>query len=200
MLKLSDKDILEGVRSGDNRVISYLIRIYFPRIKKYILRNKGNNNDAEDVFQEALVIIFDKLRQGGLQINKEFGSFLYGVVRVIWTKELNNRGWSYQLDGQKSYDWEDQGLMVQFELRERQKMYDEYFNKLGDECKKLLQLFFNGIKIKEITQEMGFSTEQHTKNKKYICKKHLIENIRANPKFKEIKNERLDNVSEIPRW
>jgi len=200
MLNISDQEILEGIKTGDDQVIKCLIRIYFPKIKNFILKNKGTINDAEDVLQETLIIIYEKIRKTELKINSKFETYLYGIGKILWIKELKNRGRSENIETLEDTNVFDAGLFNQLEKRERQKIYRDYFNKLGDECKRLLQYFFNGMKIKEITQIMGYNSEQHTKNKKYICKKNLIENIRSNPKFKEIKNERLNNLAEIPRW
>ena len=200
MAELTNHEIFEGIKAGDEKVIQYLIKCYFPKIKRFILKNKGNLDDAKDVLQEVLVIVYEKLKRNDLTINCKFGTYLFGIVKIVWIKELNKRG---KIDNTNVIIEEskvDTGIFNLIETRERHLLYRKYYEKLGEECKKLLDLFFKGIKIKEITQIMGFNSDQHTKNKKYICKKHLIENIRSNPTFKEIKNERLNNITEIPRW
>jgi len=200
MFKISDKEIIEGVVRGNEKVIQYMIRSYFPKIKRFVLNYKGNTHDAEDVMQETLAIVFEKIRSNSLKVDGSFGTYLFGIVKIVWIKELKNRGVLEKLDLFEEQTKLDSGNIAQIEKRDRQTIYKVHFEKLGDDCKKLLQLFFNGIKIKDITQKMGYKSDQHTKNRKYICKKYLIENIRSNPKFKEVKNERLNNITEIPRW
>ncbi len=200
MRKFNDQEIFDGVRHENEEVIQYLIRNYFPKIKRFVINNKGNLFDAEDVLQETLVIIFEKLRKKSLEINCQFGTYLFGIAKIVWIKELKKSARNENVEITSEIHLTESEFDKIYEKRERQKIYKEYFNKLGDECKKLLNHFFNGDKIKDITMKMGYSSDQHTKNKKYICKKHLIETIRSNPKFKEVKNERLNNIAEIPRW
>ena len=200
MVNITDQEILNGVKKKDDKVIKYLIKCYFPQVKRFVINNKGSASDAEDVMQETLVIVYEKISQNKLKINCRFGTYLYGIVKIVWFKELKKRSKEESVNFKIDEEILDSGMLNQLERRERTNIYREYFEKLGSECKKLLELFFKGEKIKTITSLMGYNSDQHTKNKKYICKKHLIENIRANPKFNEIKNERLNNISEIPRW
>ena len=59
------------------------------------------------------------------------------------------------------------------------------FQALAEECRKVLQLLFNGKSGKEIAQEMGY-TEEYAKRKKYKCKLSLAQLIKQDPEYKAI--------------
>ena len=62
MKRLSDQEILAGLRKRDNRVLQFIYKNSFNPVKQLVLHNAGSENDAEDIFQEALIVIFKKLR------------------------------------------------------------------------------------------------------------------------------------------
>ncbi len=59
------------------------------------------------------------------------------------------------------------------------------------ESKKILLLHFSGKSITEIMKITGIRNKQVAHNKKYRCKKELIENIINDPEFAQLKNEIL---------
>ena len=63
MKRLSDEEILAGLRKRDNRILQYIYKNSFTPVKQLVLHNAGSENDAEDIFQEALIVIFKKLRE-----------------------------------------------------------------------------------------------------------------------------------------
>ena len=75
--RLSDEEILAGVRKRDNRVLQYIYKNSFNPIKQLILSNAGAENDAEDIFQEALIIIFRKLKEEqDFQLTAAFNTYI----------------------------------------------------------------------------------------------------------------------------
>lgn len=200
MHKFSDYEILDGIKTGNDNVIQFLIRQYMPQVQRYILRNSGSKEDAEDVLQETLVVLYMKIKKDNISLSYQLGTYLIGIVKIVWLKELKKRSRVNEIDPDINHVDNESDILKTINTRDRQKIYKDYFNQLGKECKELLEYFFKGEKITKITSLMGYNSDQHTKNKKYICKKNLIESIRSNPSFKEIKNDRLNNITEIPRW
>jgi hypothetical protein len=80
------------------------------------------------------------------------------------------------------------------EYNERMFLYRSHFNRLSEKCKKILSLFLDGHTVKEITVIMGYGNDQHTKNRRYRCKKSLINSIRTTFGYKELgyENNKID--------
>ena len=60
MKKYTDQEIIQGIKSGESYAVKYLAKDYLPVIRYYISKNNGNEEDAKDVFHDALFIIIEK--------------------------------------------------------------------------------------------------------------------------------------------
>ena len=86
-MKLSKEDhnrLLEGIRAGDTATIRLLYREVLPGIKKYVVRNSGNESDAEDIFQDALMVVYEKATSGDLKLTSALSTYLFAVSKHLW--------------------------------------------------------------------------------------------------------------------
>ncbi|MEZ5070490.1 MAG: hypothetical protein R2751_05860 [Bacteroidales bacterium] len=83
----TEADILEGIRKHDARVLEEVYQTHFPVIEALVKRNQGSTDEARDVFQEALVVIYLKVRDEHLELTCKFGTYLYAVCKKIWIQE-----------------------------------------------------------------------------------------------------------------
>jgi len=186
----SKEKVIEGIIQGDNEILRHVYQENFKRIKFLVTTNNGNENDAEDVFQEVLVVLYRKLRETDYQITSSLNTFIYAVARTMWLKELSARKIKTEIfDIQDSYISDMPDILELIEKNERLKLFREKFEDLSEDCKKVLKMFLNNLSIKDITRIMGYSSEQHTKNRQYRCKKSLIEKIKSSKQYKELGHE-----------
>jgi RNA polymerase sigma factor (sigma-70 family) len=185
--KYSQNAIIEGILHKDEEVVSYLYDEYFRLIKQFILNNAGDTADSQDIFQETLIILFQKVRTGNFQVISSLKTYLYSVARIIWLKELRRRKTLTTSDTYTD-SAADQEIIETIERKERLDFYRAKYDELSDDCKQLLRMFLNNIPIKEITIYMGYKSEQHTKNRHLRCKNSLIKRIQSSSKFKELGN------------
>ena len=84
MKRLSDEEIIAGLRKRDNRILQYIYKNSFPPVKQLILHNAGSESDAKDIFQEALIVIFKKLRdEDSLKLEAAFSTYTYSIARLL---------------------------------------------------------------------------------------------------------------------
>ena len=62
-------EILNGIRKRSDKVLHYVYHENYPTVKSFIIENRGNSQDAKDIFQEGLVIIFRKVTSGELMLD-----------------------------------------------------------------------------------------------------------------------------------
>ena len=60
---MKDFDLINGLLSNNKKAIDYIYEHFFNRIKYYIQNKGGSLDDAKDVFQEALIIIYKKAKE-----------------------------------------------------------------------------------------------------------------------------------------
>ena len=177
-VKYSDNELIAGLISRDERILKEIYRSYFKSIHIYVLSNRGNDEDAKDLFQEAMLVIFQKSRDGNLNLTCSLGTYFFSVSKYIWLKELAKRKWVSHSEYPDVSDIDEDIEMIS-EKNERLIFYQRCFDSLSENCRKVLLLFSEGMSIRAITSALGFRSDQHTRNRRYRCKSALIKNIRS---------------------
>ncbi|KAA1242490.1 RNA polymerase sigma factor [Aquimarina sp. RZ0] len=178
--------IIEGIVAGDESVLKIFYKKNYAYIRGYILQNSGDEADAEDVFQDALVLIYQKLSAGSLEFNSSLRTYFYGVCKNMWRNRLRKKK-KLVIDDVIVQDSEevDVSALEEIEHKEKEQLYRKYFLKLSDACKELLELVFSGRNMKEISDITGYS-EGYARKKKFDCKRMLIEMIENDPIYREL--------------
>jgi RNA polymerase sigma factor (sigma-70 family) len=179
-LGFTDAEMLKGLISGEEKILRAYYISYFSSIRRYVHLNHGNEEDAKDLFQDVLLVVFQKAKNSDFILTCSLSTYLYSVSRLLWLKELEKRKrMSYQ-PIEKS-DLVDAGLDI-VEISDYNKrlfLYRQHFEMLSSDCQKVLSLFMEGRSIAEITLQMGYRSDQHTRNRRYRCKLSLINRIRG---------------------
>jgi RNA polymerase sigma factor (sigma-70 family) len=184
MIHYSDEAIIEGLRLRSDYIIKYMYQEMFPMIRYLVVKNSGNDEDAEDVFQDGLIVVFKKIRDHELDLTCSFRTYIYSVCRNIWLQKLNKRKqYAREFSDVESFvDLPDKVDQFQEEEMEKYRLYQQHFLTLGEDCQKVLLLFMKKQSLKEIALEMGYKTEKYAKTRKYLCKEELKKRIINDPK------------------
>lgn len=182
-------EILKGIQSNDRNTLNYIYSKFFKSIRKFIIQNSGDEDDAQDVFQEAIMIIYNKIIKKDLtELQCAFHTYLFSVCRYLWLQQLNKKGIKLDTDNkavQESLSIEPE-MDILMEETSKYDLYRKHFLLLSKECQKVLNLFLRKTPQKEIASIMGFKSVDYAKRKKYLCKEKLVEKIKSDPKFKEV--------------
>jgi RNA polymerase sigma factor (sigma-70 family) len=199
--KYTDQEIIQGILQQKNDILLFLYKNNFRSIKKYIENNSGSDKDAEDIFQDTLIVIFDKIRKNELNLTSSFSTFLFSIAKFQWMNILKHRQVrNVTLEDCDQLLNEEPEIHEELILAERKKLVVHYFNEISEDCKKIIKHLINGCTLEETTKLMGYSSVQHTKNRRLKCKKSLISNIMSNPLFNELTNGKIGKNDQIPRW
>lgn len=174
--------IIQSIRSGKNNdALKYLYKDPLRKIRKYILNNSGTLEDADDVFQDAVVVLFHYVKTGKYKEEYDLDAFLYKVAKNSWI-DLARKKQKVIKDGLKGYDVSDDADFLQDMIKEEQlNAFHKLFNQLEENCKKILSyVIFDKKSMKEISVLMGLKDDNVAKNQHYRCKKYfstiLLEN------------------------
>jgi RNA polymerase sigma factor (sigma-70 family) len=181
----SDQEIIAALKMKENESIRYLYRSCFESVHRLILSNSGKSEDAEDIFQDALVILYRKIKADELKLTCSLKTYLYAVSRNLWKQRLQKADFKIEKINENIED-DCSSLDFGNDLYEEIKynLYQKHFMKLSEECKKVLKLFLDKIRMEEITKIMGFSSVDYAKTRKYLCKQSLKEKILNDPEYK----------------
>jgi len=188
MEMISDKDYITGILEHNDQIINQIYKQFIPMVRKMIVLTGGSNENVRDVFQDAIIIIYRKIKSGELELNCRFSTYLYAVTKKLWIQELKLR--------RRARTHAEEPVTIVEEPDETEEYRDtikelllRHFNDLSDDCRKILRMYFNGATVDDIQLIMQYNTRHHTIDRKYRCKRSLIKRIISDPIFKKIKNE-----------
>ncbi|MFC5048430.1 RNA polymerase sigma factor [Aquimarina hainanensis] len=180
-----DQVIITGIINGNEKILTRFYDENIRYIQGYVLRNHGKPEDVEDVFQDALMVLYQKLNSGIFELTGSIRTYFYGICKNIWRNQLRRKpiftDGKHMLE-ETTYD----SLLADIENQEREQFYKKYFQQLSTDNKQLLYLFFEGKSMKEIAQITGYS-EIYTRKKKFLAKKKLLEMMEQDPLYNELR-------------
>lgn len=186
--KYSDTELVEAIKSplktDVDMAIKYMYREYYEVLKIYTCQNSGNDEDAQDIFQEVLVAFIDLAQKDKFRGDASIKTFLYTMNRNIWLNELKKRDKAEKrnviFENEKDAAIMDVSYFIS--QNETRKQILSIVDELGEICKKiLLAVYYENLSMKEILVNVEYETEQALRNKKSKCLKQLEQLLTANP-------------------
>ncbi len=158
----------------------------FPMIRSMVLKNAGNIDDARDIFQESILVLYQNSEQDKFQLNVATCTYLYSIARNKWLKQLRYDGRMTGLND--SHDVADDKLSLEDDVKkQKQRLLIKHLGNLGDKCQSILKHFFEGMPGEEIAKELQFSTYEYYRVAKNRCTENLKKLIQQDPLFNELK-------------
>lgn len=167
--------ILVGIRKGSSEALHILYRDYLPMITNMVISNNGSEEEAKDVFQEATMVLYDKLQDENFVLSSKLKTYLYAVCRRLWLKQLNRQERSYGdiTDYEGQIQIEDDLKIYERENIAFEKM-EEALTGLGEPCRTIIHDFYILNKsMQDICEKFGYTNSDNAKNQKYKCLQRL---------------------------
>ena len=168
---LYEQGLLNGLAEGDKRTIEIIYKDHYNMIQSLIINNNGSADDAKDIFQEALIVLYEKVRSGSFELNCQLKTYLYSVSKRLWLKRLsvNTRFVSAAEDLEPTFPVDDE--VEAHEKRDAEfDMMEKAIASLGEPCKSLLEAYYlNKQNMQVIAATFGYTNADNAKNQKYKC-------------------------------
>jgi len=188
---LKKAQLLADLRALDDRIVdrafTLLYREYFPVIRSFVQKNSGSEEDAADLFQDALIVFYHKVRDEQFELSCTIKTFIFSICKRQWLKKLNRR--KQQLLKNETFETVSLEPNIEdlLEDTEQSKLVSRLLKQIGEDGERILTyFFFDGLKTEEVTQKMGFANEQVTRNKKSRCLKKLRELLKGSAILKDL--------------
>lgn len=171
----TDREVVLGILNNSVEALNKLYLGYFPMVLQFILNNSGDEDDAKDVYQEAIIVLYNKVRSGNFELSSKLKTYIYSVSRRIWLKKLAQQSKKTN----NIADFEDVlAVDDQVELHEEKDMqFDKMkvaLDSLGEPCKTIIQDFYiHNHSMQEICEKFGYTNTDNAKTQKYKCLQRL---------------------------
>ncbi len=184
---VENQKYMEGIKKGDPKVIRSIYKQYEKAILHLVQTNKGSREDAHDVFQEGIMLMYQKSKKSDFQLTSSFSTYFYAVCRNIWSNKSRKKSNSEVTFDNKMLSIIEGLSTTDIEENEEYALYRKKFLELGEDCQKVLDLFLHKTGMKEIMKQMGYGSVSYAKKRKFLCKQKLVQLIKKDPKFKELR-------------
>lgn len=179
---------IEGILHSDERVIREIYSRFFSHVLSFVMKNNGSREDAEDVFQAALLQISARIKVRELKtINSPFGGYLFGACKNLWRREIKKKIKRVTTHEKAELGSEVSEMVDAVLEQEKWDLFEEKLTLLSETCKELMKLFFQKMPYRQIQSMFSYSSEEVARQRVFKCKKRLIELVRRDAKYNSLK-------------
>ena len=166
-----EQTLLKGLARNDTKAVETIYKENFSLIQSLVINNNGSADDARDIFQEAMIVLYENAKNDSFVLTCKITTYLYSICRRLWLKRLQQMSrYGSKVEGMEEIVPVEEDL----EIHERRdadfSIMERAMGSLGEPCKSLLEAYYLQKKgMTEIAQDFGYTNADNAKNQKYKC-------------------------------
>jgi RNA polymerase sigma factor (sigma-70 family) len=180
----------EFLQPDINRPVRYLYEHYFEDAATEIRLRGGSDEDAADMFQEAVLILIEKIKTGKFKQESSIKTFLIGIARNLWLFEKrtrdrrSSREMHYTINEGNNKHADDLEIGERIFSKSNTDVIQTLFKQVGEICSKILiGFYYENSSMKNLLQRFHFDNEQVLRNRKSRCMKKLKKLLTDQPEL-----------------
>jgi RNA polymerase sigma factor (sigma-70 family) len=183
---MNDEQLISQLKQRDRNALKSVYKDYKTEFFRFMHRYNAKENTLEDIFQDALIVLYENAQVGKLdQLKSTVKTYLFGIGKFMLFKHFRDSKKEVFTDEDYVFDHYEQSVIEDVYEDEgpsdHQKLLVTNFKKLGDKCREILELFYlQGLKLEEIVSVQGYENKNVVKSQKSRCLKSLKELIQRN--------------------
>ena len=183
-----DQKYIDGLAANNTFIIQAIYDKFAPKVINYIKQNSGDAHDAQDVIQETIITIFNQAKQKKLQLTCPFDAYFFLLCKRKWLNKLKKSKIKEVTINDDVLSKDDDAQVLSFEtsiFEDKEALFNEMFQQLGDACKDLLKATFKIKSMEDVAKSLNI-TYAYARKKKSLCIGQLTKLVQASPKFNQL--------------
>ncbi|MEI6683212.1 MAG: sigma-70 family RNA polymerase sigma factor [Bacteroidota bacterium] len=189
ILRYSDESLIDGLRRKSSACITYMYKVYCPLVSRLVKINSGSEQDMEDLFQDAIIILYKRTLEEPFILTCSLKTYFLSICKFLWLQRLERKSrLQYSDDLQVDEPWTAYFIedLAQSEvILEQRRLFYKNLLTLPIDCQRLIKLYCLKISYKEIARMLKIKDEVSVKTRKYLCKSMLRKKIMKDPECKK---------------
>jgi RNA polymerase sigma factor (sigma-70 family) len=172
---LSQEEITRAICLNDAVVLREIYEEGFPKVRRFVQANHGNEDEAKDIFQEAFMVLWQNVKKGAFIPTNQSAiqGYLFQVAKHKWLDWVRSKRFKRDRKQEDSFFLNQASELVEENMEDKYEQVEQALAKLGADCQELLKSFYFLKKsMEEIAATFGWTT-QTVKNNKYRCMEKL---------------------------
>jgi len=190
ILLYSNEWLVKGLVEGKQSCIDFIYREYFPMVRSIVYTGNGNYEDAEDIFHDGLIVVYNRLVNKGLSLNSSLKTYLFSVCKNLWMRRCE-RKYRLMYGSESSVNEAEGDYSAEAEEEERAeklRLFNKHFMEMPEFCQTLLTYYLNKTPLADIALTMNYKDAEYVKARKYYCKNLLRKKILSDPECRQFMN------------
>ncbi|MXV15336.1 RNA polymerase sigma factor [Hufsiella ginkgonis] len=160
--------------AGRPYLFRMLYKSVFPSAAAWIARRGGTFDEAEDVFQDALLVYYEKAMAGKSTAGRDEKAYLFGIVKHLWVRKFRQRITNV------TFEEVDADLPDEVISREpAAEVLLQHLSSAGKKCMELLKAFYyDKLPARQLSEMFGFSGTRSVTVQKYKCLEKVRETVK----------------------
>ncbi|MDB5250117.1 MAG: sigma-70 family polymerase sigma factor [Segetibacter sp.] len=169
--EFNEQVLLKGLAKNDAKAIETIYKNNFTMVQSFVLNNNGTYDDARDIFQEAMIVLYENAKLESFVLTCQIKTYVYSICRRLWLKRLQ-----YLNRFTTPVESLEETVSVEEDIDFQQKRNADFaimeraLGSLGEPCKSLLEAYYLEKKdMTDIAASFGYTNADNAKNQKYKC-------------------------------
>jgi RNA polymerase sigma factor (sigma-70 family) len=166
-----EKALLKGLALNDRKSVETIYKLFYNMVQTLIINNNGSADDARDVFQETVIVLYEKAKSGAFELNCQLKTYVYSVSRRLWLKRLQQQQkYLPHVNGLDETVPVEEEIESHTQRNSEFQMMEKALLHLGEPCRSLIEAFYlQKRSMTDIAGHFGYTNADNAKNQKYKC-------------------------------
>ena len=172
---MAQQNFLNNTTEQREQLFISLYKKAFPAVAKYVSNKGGSFDDAKDIFQDALMIYYEKAVNAAVQLQQNEQAYLMGIAKHLWLTKFREDVNRTPLDTNR----EAHDLLTDDELQPSQAKLMYYLETAGHRCMEILRAFYyDKLAVDKIAGLFGYTSTRSATVQKYKCMEKVRETVK----------------------
>lgn len=186
----NEQQLLDDLKAGRSSAYNEVYKKYYKMCYSLITKNNGKGEDAEDIFQEAMIVLVNNLRKPEFVLKAKLSTYLYSVIRQMWLYKIRSKKHTVELVEERNtyMDLGEEEIEEKKAFEEKHHLVKKMLENLSEECRRLIvDYYYKKLKLKDIGKAMNYS-DSFVKVKKNRCMNGFINKIKEQPDYQNYRS------------
>lgn len=189
--RFKEEELIQALTMDESWAFEHLYREGFPQACSYVLKNGGAVDDAKDIFQEALVVLIENLKDPEFKLTCAVRTYLYSIARNKWfnQRKKNKPTLAFEETTMDFLDLGEDLIQSKILFEEKHRLSSKSFQQLKDDCRQLLlNFYYRRTPLKKLAVILDL-TEESIKVKRHRCMQYLSKLVKDDPDFQNLEKK-----------
>jgi hypothetical protein len=175
-VQFTEDQFIDGLRTGNDEVLSALYKKYYNIVLKFIVNNSGTQEAAQDIYQETIIVLYENVQKPGFELNCQLQTYIFSIAKRLWLKQLkkSSKTFLFKEDGENELVDVSEEITEHLNKEVELDKLTQSLTELGEPCATLIKDFYvHKLSMDEIAEKFGYTNADNAKNQKYKCLQRL---------------------------